>query len=221
MHTWIPHQNFVQVARCLNDTHLENQCDDAWALLQFLVEPPPVVYPRLQRMPCVIMWAGYENSLGQYLIAMLNERDLRRARKRPPVPNDNMLRLVRDFLRNHRGLPLKYPPWLSDQQLLRSHRSQLRAKSEAYVRKWTTPANLPVYWPVELPPQPSEEELMAERDEEERLGPDHPIYCDATREYTTETEDGSKVVLQRPVHTSKPSISGVRVVWSGFTRQVG
>ena len=92
--------------------------------------------------PAVRMWRGYEPMLLVYGLAMCDEWDRR-----------GNADTVREKLRVHlRGsaAPLLAPPWLGDEALHASHRSNLLRKDPQFYGRygWSEPPDLPYVWPV-------------------------------------------------------------------------
>ena len=105
---------------------------------------------RWRHHPAVRMWRGFERSLAHYAIAVCDEWRRRGF-------NDSLLS---QFERASRDILLTYcevspssafgtPPWLGDEDVHRSHRSNLLRKSPEHYGQfgWAEPSNLPYVWP--------------------------------------------------------------------------
>jgi hypothetical protein len=93
------------------------------------------------------MWTGYEVALGVYVACMGVELT-----RRGIIRGLDSLQLSKPIeeLRRDYGQEFDLPPWFSDQDIMRSHRSNLIRRYPAdYSKHWKgTPANLPYLWPV-------------------------------------------------------------------------
>jgi len=96
--------------------------------------------------PLRMMWTGYETALAGYSIAcsaILVGRGIATSQQALELSNT-----IEDLRRGGDPAPLEIPPWLSDTDVLSSHRSNL-------LRRWPDnyswrriPANMPYLWPV-------------------------------------------------------------------------
>ncbi len=132
MQTFLPYADFDACARCLDSRRLGNQRLEALIILRTLRRQSRQGW---RHHPAVKMWRGYENALAQYLNAVCAEWARRGYR------NNIRRRRVR--------LPLEPPPWLGDERLHASHRSNLLRKDPAHYGRfgWREPPDLPYYWP--------------------------------------------------------------------------
>jgi len=92
--------------------------------------------------PASKMWRGYEHALARYCLACLREL-WRRGRK---YPEHIKFFLYKTAVLQNTG----NPPWLGDERVHASHRSNLMRKNyEHYSRfGWTETTDMPYYWPV-------------------------------------------------------------------------
>jgi len=85
----------------------------------------------------VLMWTGYEPALRLYRNAMIREWVAR--------GYNNTMEITRS------GGRVRMPPWLGDQSLHASHRSNLLRKEPDFYRQhgWGESPDLPYIWPVQ------------------------------------------------------------------------
>jgi hypothetical protein len=131
MQTFLPYPDFRRCSSCLDDRRLGKQRVEAMQIRNALLDPAN----RWRRHPAVRMWAGYEDALGLYMNACIEEWERRGFTNMMPRAD------VR------RRAPM--PPWLGDERLHRSHRaSLLRKDPEHYARfGWDADPCLPYFWP--------------------------------------------------------------------------
>jgi hypothetical protein len=96
--------------------------------------------------PAVLMWKGYEVALCNYALCICNEW-------RSRGYNDNQLPYFnqeRDKWVQKRGVVI--PPWLTNEALFASHRSNLLRKDFSFYSQygWTESSDLPYIWPSQL-----------------------------------------------------------------------
>jgi hypothetical protein len=133
MQTFLPSPDFEACARCLDSRRLGNQRLEALIILRTLRRQTSGGW---RHHPAVKMWRGHENELAHYLNCMIAEWVRRGYR------NNIRRRRVR--------FPLRPPPWLGEERLHASHRSNLLRKDAAYYGRfgWREPPTLPYYWPA-------------------------------------------------------------------------
>jgi len=92
------------------------------------------------------MWKGYEDALGLYGLAMVDEWV---ARGRP----DTVAPQIIDELGHRPRRNARRPPWLGDEAFHAAHRSNLLRKEPAWYRPlWPEePDDLDYVWPVRKP----------------------------------------------------------------------
>ena len=95
-----------------------------------------------QNHPAVRMWRGSEWWLAQYHHNIVNEWA---KRGYADTTKDKVLQIVYNNL-----LGTLVPPWLGDERVHKTHRSNLLRKDPAHYSQfgWTEPNNLLYYWPV-------------------------------------------------------------------------
>lgn len=152
MQTFLPDPDFATSARLLDDRRLGKQRVEALQVLRALTRR---TYG-WKAHPAVRMWAGHEEALGAYALAVCAEW-LRRGHR------DTVAATLCDDL-GAAGLPRAprtqaelaragaLPPWLGDEAFHRSHRSALVRKDPAHYRPAfpDVPDDLPYVWPVPL-----------------------------------------------------------------------
>lgn len=153
MQTFLPDPDFEATARLLDDRRLGKQRVEALQVLRALTRDPY----GWKNHPAVLMWAGYEEALVAYALAMCAEwrnrghadtvaativEDLRAACAVVEVRTQAELRSARAL-----------PPWLEDEALHHSHRSALVRKDPAHYRPLFPEVadDLPYVWPVRSP----------------------------------------------------------------------
>jgi hypothetical protein len=140
MQTFLPVPDFAETARILDDARLGKQRVEAFQIIRTL----DGVTKGWRNHPAVRMWRGYEPALIEYGLVICAEWEAR-----------GYADTVRGKLAEHQretGGPLVSPPWIGDEALHASHRSNLLRKDpEFYGRyRWTEPPDLPYVWPVPL-----------------------------------------------------------------------
>jgi len=147
--TFLPYNNFIDSARCLDYRRLGKQRVECKQILQALGVPvggPLRDKPSSWRShPATRMWQGHEYSLCVYAIAICDE--WRRRGYRDTLQPQFMYAascLLAD------DADCSRPEWLGDEAFHASHRSNLLRKlPEHYGRfGWSEPDNLEYVWPV-------------------------------------------------------------------------
>ncbi|MGN6605687.1 MAG: MSMEG_6728 family protein [Jatrophihabitans sp.] len=136
MQTFLPSPSYTESARVLDDARLGKQRVEAYQVIRTL----DGVTKGWQHHPCVKMWRGHETALLEYSTVVCEEW-IRRGHL------DTVLEKLQVHARPDPAVP---PPWLGDERLHASHRSNLlRKDAEFYGRfGWTEPPDLPYWWPV-------------------------------------------------------------------------
>jgi len=134
--TFLPYPDFDESARCLDDGRLGKQRVEAYQIVRTLDE----VTRGWRHHPAVKMWRGYEGALVEYGLAMCREWV---ARGRADTVHDKLLV-------HARPQPAARPPWLGDEAVHASHRSNLLRKDPEWYGRfgWREPPDLPYAWPV-------------------------------------------------------------------------
>lgn len=140
MQTFLPYPDFDASARALDRSRLGKQRVECLQILRANLG----IATGWRNHPAARMWLGYEGALVRYTRAVCAEW-VRRGYA------DTTWQQVEDLafaagVDVDRGLD---PPWLGDERLHRSHRSNLRRKSESYYGpQWPeTSSALPYHWP--------------------------------------------------------------------------
>jgi hypothetical protein len=153
MQTFLPYPDFVRSAKALDSKRLGKQRVEAFQVVRALIREEY----GWKHHPVVLMWAGHEQALAAYTVAVCREW-LRRGFA------DTVEGKVLDELaeagftmppRSQRQLAAAgaLPPWLGDRALHRSHRSALLRKDpEHYATRFTGPDDLEYVWPVKKAP---------------------------------------------------------------------
>jgi hypothetical protein len=134
--TFLPYADFEQSAAVLDDVRLGKQRVEAYQIVRSLLE----ITRGWRHHPAVRMWRGYPDALIDYGVAMCVEWT---RRGRPDTVHDKLLA--------HRGSGAAgLPPWVGDQRVHASHRSNLLRKDPDWYGRfgWSEPADLPYVWPV-------------------------------------------------------------------------
>jgi hypothetical protein len=138
MQTFLPLPDFQESARILDDSRLGKQRVEMYQIIRTL----DGVTKGWRNHPAVRMWRGYEPMLLRYGLVVCDEWDAR-----------GYADTVRGKLEIHRretGGPLLAPPWLGDEAVHASHRSNLLRKDPEFYGRygWREPPDLPYVWPV-------------------------------------------------------------------------
>lgn len=148
MQTFLPYPDFAASAAVLDPLRLGKQRVETLQIIRALTRP---TYG-WKHHPATRMWAGYEEALGSYGLAVVEAwcalgradtcaatmvEDLAAAGIRRPRPQAKLPK---------RGVP----PWLGDEAFHRSHQSSLLRKDpEWYAPRFPgVPDDLPYVWPV-------------------------------------------------------------------------
>ena len=151
MQTFLPFPDFDQTAQVLDKVRLNNQANEAKAILRTLLSGKGWVHH-----PAVKMWSGYEHALGRYYEAIIREFIRRGGNNTRPENykeidfNSGKHPFVADWSFADRG----NPPWLGDDRFHSSHRSVLQWKEivecepEWYLKfKWKEDPKYSYFWP--------------------------------------------------------------------------
>jgi hypothetical protein len=132
MQTFLPDPDFAVCAATLDNRRLGKQRLEAYQILRTLRG----LSSGWSHHPAVAMWRGYEDALGLYMNAMIDEW------KRRGFKNTMERATPRE--------PVQMPHWLGDPALHASHRSNLLRKDPDYYARfgWLEEPNLPYVWPV-------------------------------------------------------------------------
>jgi hypothetical protein len=147
MQTFLPSPDFAESARVLDRARLGKQRVETLQIAKALTTGSGWV-----NHPVVKMWVGYEAALAAYQIAVCDEWVKVRGY------NDTCLLKTIEMLNGKITLADlfnpeqfdKRPPWLGDEALHASHRSNLLRKAPEHYRQFwpDDPDDLPYVWPV-------------------------------------------------------------------------
>jgi len=134
MQTFLPFPDFIHTAKILDDKRLGKQRVEAFQILKTLAYGG-----RWGNHPAVLMWKGYEDTLGYYMDIMMLEWEKRGFK-------NNMLYYIA------RASEVVLPPWIGDFRLHESHRANLARKDPEYYGKiWPyADKDAPYWWPCGL-----------------------------------------------------------------------
>lgn len=132
MQTFLPYADFEETALALDRRRLGKQRVEAQQILNAIERGGG-----WSNHPAVLMWTGYEPALRLYRNAMIREWVAR--------GYNNTMEITRS------GGRVRMPPWLGDQSLHASHRSNLLRKEPDFYRQhgWGESPDLPYIWPVQ------------------------------------------------------------------------
>jgi pyrimidine dimer DNA glycosylase len=138
MQTFLPVADFAETARILDDSRLGKQRVEAFQIVRTL----DGVTQGWRHHPAVRMWRGFEPALIEYGLAVCAEWDARGYA-------DTVRVKLSEHLRDPEG-PLVLPPWIGDEAVHASHRSNLLRKDPEFYGRyhWSEPPDLPYVWPV-------------------------------------------------------------------------
>lgn len=148
MQTFLPYDNFIDSARCLDYRRLGKQRVECKQILQALGVPvggPVRDKPSSWRShPATRMWQEHEYSLCVYAVAVCQEWR-HRGYKDTLLPQ--FLGAAGEILQA--GGDTSAPEWLGRDEFHSSHRSNLLRKLPEHYSKfgWDEPDNLPYVWP--------------------------------------------------------------------------
>jgi hypothetical protein len=151
--TFLPYPDFEQTARALDDRRLGKQRVEALQILRALTRERY----GWKHHPAVRMWAGYEEALASYGLAVCREW------RRRGHADTCEVKIVDDFRLAGLGDDVRpaaelaeqglLPPWLGRRAFHRSHRSALVRKDPEFYRARfpRVPADLEYVWPAGRP----------------------------------------------------------------------
>lgn len=141
MQTFLPFDNYLRTAVVLDRQRLGKQRVEAWQIFRCLTGLSSQGWAN---HPATKMWAGYENELVAYGIAICQEWRDRGYRDS----------LLSEFVNRYDPDIHQPPPWMGDKAFHLSHRSNLLRKlPEHYKQYWRrVPDDLPYVWPTKAQP---------------------------------------------------------------------
>ncbi|WP_343994485.1 MSMEG_6728 family protein, partial [Terrabacter terrae] len=149
MQTFVPYADFARTAEVLDTKRLGKQRVEVIQIVRALTVPGYA----WSSHPAVLMWKGYEEALGSYGLAMVEEWQRRGFGDTCAATiAADLAKVGVEQLRSYRELAEAgdLPPWLFDESVQRSHRSALVRKDPAHYAE-TFPEvspDLPYVWPV-------------------------------------------------------------------------
>ena len=169
MQTFLPYASFEASARALDSKRLGKQRVEVIQIVRALTVPG---YAWSQH-PAVLMWKGYEEALGRYGLTMCEIWG------ELGFGDTCAMTIVSDLaaagitsIRTYEELEQAeaLPPWLTDAELQRSHRSALVRKDPRHYGDLFpgVPADLPYVWPERSPAVVERERRQAENSERRR-----------------------------------------------------
>lgn len=134
MQTFLPIPDFAASARVLDWRRLGKQRVEAWMLHDVLTNAASR-FRNWSRHPVVPMWRGHEDALALYFWTMVDEWTGRGYRSTISLPRP--------------GGRVAMPPWLGNERLHSSHRSNLIRKDPAWYGQfgWDESPDQPYWWP--------------------------------------------------------------------------
>ena len=126
MQTFLPYQNFEEVAADIDSKRLNKQILECYQILNVLSNPSPTAGWR--NHPAVKMWRGYEMALFNYAMTMVSEADARSIKT-----ENNVANLQR--LRRERGIDwgTTMPLWFFNNKIMKrvttTHKANLYKKA--------------------------------------------------------------------------------------------
>lgn len=150
MQTFLPLADFAASAHVLDRQRLGKQRVEAYQILKALDTRTPESGWR--NHPAVKMWFGYPFALADYLEAVCTEW-ISRGYRDSILPRAEEFRwhgLFRHLGNDDRPRKASLPPWLGDEGLHASHRSNLLRKNPDWYAQfgWLEPPTLEYVWPV-------------------------------------------------------------------------
>lgn len=145
MQTFLPYKDFKKSASVLDYRRLGKQRVESYTILKINLGLGKVNKNgklAWSNHPAAKMWKGYEYALYKYTQDICKEWLSRNYK-------DSILQKL-DELPIDKSV-IKFPPWLGNEAIHSSHRSNLLRKDESFYNKykWTESNDLPYVWPVE------------------------------------------------------------------------
>ena len=137
MQTFLPYPDFKKSAACLDNQRLNKQIIEAKIIYDIISENRKS--GGWVNHPATTMWRGYPEALALYINACLDEWKISRKRnhsyEKIPIADEKNV---------------KMPPWIGDERVHSSHRSNLLRKDAFYYEQfgWTEGPGLPYVWPI-------------------------------------------------------------------------
>jgi hypothetical protein len=170
MQTFLPYASFEATAQVLDIKRLGKQRVEVIQILRALTVPG---YAWASH-PAVLMWKGYEEALGRYGLTMCDVwSDQGFGDTCATTIAADLAAVGVERIRSYDELEAAgaLPPWLTDAELQRSHRSALVRKDPGYYGPLfpDVPPDLPYHWPHRSPVVIERERKKAENAERRKL----------------------------------------------------
>lgn len=135
MQTFLPYSGFIKSAQCLDRLRLGKQRLEAFQIYKYVTSPNRT--GGYSKHPAVLMWRGFPEAIALYYNCIIDEWTRRGFKNHMPH-----LKICNNLL--------TMPPWLGDEKLHSSHRSNLLRKDPKWYGQfgWPESPNLPYYWPI-------------------------------------------------------------------------
>lgn len=137
MQTFLPYPDFYDSLACLDYRRLGKQRVEAMQLVNSTLKlaQDPTAKVGWHNHPARTMWTGYLDALKLYHNLAIDEwvrRGYKNTMKQYDLPDQIIL-----------------PPWVGNERLHASHRSNLLRKDPIHYGKfnWSEPDNIPYFWP--------------------------------------------------------------------------
>lgn len=142
MQTFLPYPSYEHSARVLDYRRLGKQRVETKQILLAMSKTTG----GWRNHPATKMWRGYEIELALYGAAMCYEW---RSRGYKDSLYPFFISVANDYSADGRNRTA--PPWIGDESIHASHRSNLLRKDPVFYGQfgWTEPSDLPYVWPVE------------------------------------------------------------------------
>lgn len=152
MQTFLPHPSFAHSVAVLDRERLGKQrieCRQILGALRGLRNDRKMGW---SDHPATKMWIGYDSALAVYMTFAINEWVARGYNSTMITPYDEnwKRRDGEDFHLDADAALVKLPPWLGDEAVHASHRSNLLRKAPEYYGQfgWTESPDLDYSWPI-------------------------------------------------------------------------
>jgi hypothetical protein len=133
MQTFLPYKDFDKSAHALDSKRLNKQILEGYQIMNVLMNDDPKAGWR--NHPAVKMWRGFENSLFDYILAMIREADRRGIKT--DKNKDNLINLrVRTISRWGHGIPAWYNNAKIMKRVTTTHKANLYRKDDEYYYKF-------------------------------------------------------------------------------------
>lgn len=131
MQTFLPYPNFYESLKTLDKSRLGNQ---------IYREGLTLIRGGWKNHPAYKMWRDYKPALAMYIWVGL---DVLKERGKGYEHH-------REELLDYLVFPIVYPPWIGDERVHASHRSNLLRKDPVWYGQfqWKEPNDIPYFWPV-------------------------------------------------------------------------